>query len=130
MNYKGIVIKESLENPSILEGIKAIETVVEPVTPEHKTPWLKQWTMLTLEIPDNRIESLSKLISQSFSREHPKWFADFKSDKYHYIIFAGKVFKVNLLEPSLFKDARDFGISIGIPEYQLDFAPKDKKWER
>jgi putative transposase len=28
------------------------------------------------------------------------------------------------------RDAKAYGISVGIPEYQVDFAPEDKVWER
>ena len=35
-------------------------------------------------------------------------------------------FKVDLQNPILYKDAKEYGISKGIPEYQVDFAPAFK----
>lgn len=130
MNYKGVIIEESLGDASVLKDVRVLETKIEPITPEHKTPWLKQWTLHTLEIPEEKAEEVASKVSQSFDKEHPDWYADYKNDKYHFIIYAGKVFKVDLANPILYKDAKAYGISIGIPEYQVDFAPEDKVWER
>lgn len=131
MNYKGVIIEESLqEATTILHELKLVETKVEPITPEHKTPWLRQWTLHTVEIPEEKAEEIAQKISKSFDKEHPDWYADYKNEKYHFIIFSGKVFKVDLANPVLYKEAKAYGISIGIPEYQVDFAPDDKVWER
>ena len=130
MNYKGVIIAESLEDSSLLKEVRILDTKVEPITPEHKTPWLKQWTLNTVEIPEDIAQIIAEKISQSFDRKHPDWYADYKNDKYHFIIFSGKIFKVDLANPVLYKDAKAYGISIGIPEYQVDFVPEDKTWER
>ena len=68
-------------------------------------------------------------LSESLDKAHD-WYADYKNESYHYIIYREKVFKVDLRNPILYKDARAYGISLGIPEYQVDFAPNDKVWER
>ncbi|MBI4029537.1 MAG: hypothetical protein HY376_04200 [Candidatus Blackburnbacteria bacterium] len=130
MNYKGVIIEESLDNASLLKVVITVDTKVEPVTPEHKTPWLKQWTLHTVEIPEEKAGEIAEKISKSFDKEHPDWYADYKNDKYHYIIYTGRIFKVDLANPILYKDAKEYGLSIGIPEYQIDFAPEDKMWER
>ena len=130
MQYQGVIIEESLADKSVLSKVKIESTKVEPITPEHKTPWLKQWTLHTVEIPEQIADEVAGKISRSFDREHPDWYADYKNDKYHFIIYSGKVFKVDLANPILYKDAKTYGISIGIPEYQVDFAPDDKVWDR
>lgn len=130
MNYKGVIIEESLGGKLVLEKVKIVETKVELVTQEHKTPWLKQWTLHTVEIPEEKSDEIGKEISKSFDPEHLVWYADFKNEKFHFIIYPNKVFKVDLENSVLYKDAREYGISIGIPEYQVDFAPDDKVWER
>ena len=50
--FKGVVIKESLERNEILQELKILRTKVEPVTEKHKTPWIKQWTLHAVEIPE------------------------------------------------------------------------------
>lgn len=67
--------------------------------------------------------SLPKKISKSFDTNHfTNWFADYKNDRFHFIIFPNKVIKVDLNHPILYKETKSYGISLGIPNYQLDFA--------
>ncbi|OGG48494.1 hypothetical protein A3G63_01515 [Candidatus Kaiserbacteria bacterium RIFCSPLOWO2_12_FULL_52_8] len=129
MDYKGVIIEESLDNKQVLQNVRIVSTEVETVTKEHNTPYLKQWTLHTVEIPEGNVEKITEQLSQYLEKEH-NWYADFKNEKYHYIIYRGKVFKVDLKNPILYKEAKRYGISLGIPEYQVDFAPEDKVWER
>ena len=129
MNYRGVIIEESLDDKSVLNLIKIISTKIEAVTDDHKTSWIKQWTLHTIEIPDEDSQEIAEILSNSLDKNH-SWYADYKNDEYHYIIFRNKVFKVDLKNPILYNDAKQYGVSLGIPKYQLDFAPEDKTWER
>ena len=129
MDYKGVIIEESLENKDILKDVKTLETKVEEVTEEHKTPWIKQWTLHTVEIPENQVKNIAEKISKALDSEHD-WYADFKNDTHHYIIFRNKVFFVNKRSKEQYDEAKKYGISLGIPEYQVDFHPEVKEWER
>lgn len=130
MDYKGVIIEESLKNKNILKQINVLKTKVEKVTPNHKTPWLKQWTMHTVKIPEDKADSMAEVISNSLDYSHAAWYADYKNDMYHYIIFKNKVFKVNRGKPDEYQTATDYGISLGIPDYQVDFSPHVKIWKR
>lgn len=125
MNYQGIIIQESLNDPLILRELKILATRVEEVTEKHQTPWITQWTLHTVEIPEEKANEFAEKVSRSFDSDHPIWYADFKNDTYHFIIFFNKVFKVDLSNPALYKEAKTYGASLGVPSYQLDFAPKD-----
>ena len=70
MNYKGVIIEESLENKDILKDVKILETKVEEVVEEHKTPWIKQWTLHTVEIPENQAKDVAGKISKALDSEH------------------------------------------------------------
>ncbi len=129
MRYKGVIIEESLENKDILKDVKISETKVEEVTEEYKTPWIKQWTLHTVEIPENQVKDVAEKISKALDSEH-NWYADFKNDTHHYIIFRDKVFYIDQKSKEQYDEAKRYGISLGIPEYQVDFAPDDKIWER
>lgn len=131
MIYKGVIIEESLSNTPILKDVSILETKVETVTPEHQTPWLKQWTLHTVEVPEDKAEDIAEKLSKSLDYSHnSSWYADFQNDKYHFIIFQDKIFKVKIDDAEGFKEAKQYGISLGIPEYQVDFAPQDKVWKR
>ena len=129
MDYKGVIIKESLENKDILKDVKILETRVEEVTEKHKTPWIKQWTLYTVEISENQSREVAEKISKTLDSEH-NWYADFKNDTHHYIIFRDKVFYIDRKSKEQYDEAKHYGISLGIPEHQVDFAPDDKIWER
>lgn len=127
--YEGVIIEESLENKEILKKVKILETKVELVTEKHQTPWIKQWTLHTVEISEDKIVDVAEEISRVLDSEHD-WYADFKNDSIHFIIFRNKVFKVDRTSQEEYNKAKEYGISLGIPEYQVDFHPEVKEWER
>ncbi|MEI6627728.1 MAG: hypothetical protein WCL61_03970 [bacterium] len=129
MNYQGIIVEESLENKSILDQLEIKKIEVEEVTEEHKTPWIKTWTMKTVEIPEAQAGSVAEKISQALDSQHA-WFADFQNDTTHYIIFKNKVFCVKDFNQKQYDEAKTYGISLGIPEYQVDFHPESQQWIR
>ena len=129
MNYEGIIIEESLEKKDILKEIEIIKTKVEPVTEKHKTSWIEQWTLHTVGIAENKAADIAEKISKSLDSEH-NWYADFKNEDIHFIIFRDKVFKVDRKSKEQYEEAKKYGISVGIPNYQLDFSPYVKEWNR
>jgi len=129
MDYRGTVIEESLDDKSIIDQLKIVSKEVESVTEKHKTPWIKQWTLDLVDIPESEADTIAEKLSKSLDKEHA-WYTDYKNDKYHYIIYRNKVFKIDRENPFLYKEAKQYGISLGIPEYQVEFAPESKTWER
>ena len=121
MNYQGVIIEESLEDKGILRDMRILSTKVELVTEEHETPWIRQWTLHTIEVPEGQADDLAERISRALDSEHP-WYADFKNDAFHFIIFRDKVFKIDRREKEQYDDAVKFGISLGIPAHQLNFS--------
>lgn len=129
MNFKGVIIEESLGDRAVLGLVKIVSTKVELVVEKHKTPWLKQWTLHDVEISESKADEVAQRLSEDLEKEHV-WYADFKNEKFHYIIYRGKIFKVDLQSPGLYREAKRYGIFLGIPEYQVDFAPEDRIWKR
>ncbi len=131
MNYKGVIIEESLENTDILDDVRILSTKVERVMKEHNTPWLKQWTLHTVKIPEDRADFVADEISKVLDPSHGgSWYADFKNNKTHFVIFRDKVFKVERGNKEQYDEAVRFGTALGIPDHQLDFSPDIKEWER
>jgi hypothetical protein len=120
--YTGVIIEESLSDSSVLQDITISNTQIEPVTDKHKTPWVKQWTMHNIEISSKQADVIAKKLKNSLDKTHD-WYADFKNDVYHYIIFNDKVFKVTMMNPDEYKAVTKYGIDLGIPAYQMDFTP-------
>lgn len=126
--YSGCIIEESLTNKNVLKEFIITRTNVEKVTEESNTPDLDAWTMHIVEIAEDKIESIVPLLSKSIdgSRKNGGWYTDLKSDDWHYIIFSGKVFKVDRSNGEQYEQAKEYGMSIGIPEYQLP----NKSWAK
>ncbi len=119
-DYKGVIIEESLENADVLKRVNIVSTKIEKVTERHDTPWLKQWTLHTVEIPAHDADEIAQDLSKVLDKEHnSEWYADFKNDEYHFIIFRDRVFKIDRKSREQYKEAYEYGRSIGIPEYQL-----------
>jgi hypothetical protein len=127
--FTGVIIEESLEQKDIFEKVRIVKTEVEEVTEKHQTPWLKQWTLHAVEIPADRAEDLAVTLSKALDSQHA-WYADYKNDQLHYIIFREKVFKIDRTNKTQYDEAKQYGLSLGIPEYQVDFHPDVKQWER
>ena len=121
-DFVGTIIEESLEDVSILKKLKITKTEIEIVTEKHKTPWVKQWTLHQVEIPEGQASKTAKALSKVLDSNH-SWYADFKNDTHHYIIFRGKVFYIDRTSKAQYDRAKAYGISLGIPEYQVDFHP-------
>jgi hypothetical protein len=124
-SYKGVIIEESLESNGILQNACILSTRIEKVTDRHKTPWITKWTLHTVEIPENEAAMVAEKISKSLDTKHD-WYADFKNDKYHYIIFRDKVFFIDKASKEQYDEAKRYGLSLGIPEYQVNFHPEIK----
>ncbi|MFA6294923.1 MAG: hypothetical protein WC666_00675 [Candidatus Paceibacterota bacterium] len=121
-NFAGTIIEESLEDKAVLKDLNITSTKVEEVVKEHNTPWLKQWTLHKVDIPFPKAREIAERLSRSIVSDHNgSWYADFKNDKYHYVIFKNKVFFIDRTSQKQYNQAREYGISLGIPEYQVDF---------
>jgi hypothetical protein len=130
MNYKGVIIEESLADVSVLNDVRIVSTKIEPVTEEHKTPWVKQWTLHDVEVPAEKAAEVAEKISKALDHEH-NWYADYKTDAEHYVIYNDKVFHItDRSDKKQYDEASEYGISIGIPAYQVDFSPHMAQWER
>lgn len=126
-NYQGVIIEESLAEKDVLKKVKIISTKIEKVTEKHQTPWLSQWTLHTVEIPENQAQKIAEEISKSLDPEHGgSWYADFKNNTHHYIIFRNKIFLIDVHNQKQYDQARKYGLSLGIPKYQVDFRAEVK----
>jgi hypothetical protein len=126
----GDIIEESLEDRSVFSEVTILETRVESVTPEHRTPWIEQWTIHRVAVLNERAAEVAERFSEALDAEHAHaWYADFKNEDVHYIAFANKVFRVPRDSAERYAEVVDYGTRLGIPCYQLDFSPSIERWE-
>ena len=125
MNYQGVIIEESLADKAILEKVRIVSTKVELVSTKHQTPWLSKWTLHTVEISEALAQEIAEEISRVLDYTHgTSWYADFKNDKNHYIIFQNKIFLIDRQSKTQYDEAKQYGLSLGIPDYQANFHPE------
>ncbi len=129
--YKGTIIEESLIDKSVLKDVNILSTKVEKVEEDHETPWLEQWTLHDVEIPEEKAKEIAEKISRALDPDHGgSWYADFKNANRHYIIFLNRVFSIDRQNKEQYNEAKEYGLSLGIPEHQVDFHPEVQEWER
>ena len=92
MDFKGVVIEESFKDKTILKEFKILKTEREVVTKSHRTPWLTQWTIHTIEIPEDKIDEVSEKISKALDETH-EWYVEVKNNKFCLTIFHDSVTK-------------------------------------
>ena len=125
-NFIGSIIEESLEKKGILQKVKILKTKIETVTKEHKTPWIKKWTIHVVEVSENKADAIAKELSASLDSKH-YWHVELWSDSHFYVIFPNKMFKVETSKREQYNEAKQYGQTLGIPEFQIDFNPEVKK---
>lgn len=118
-----------MKDRGILDECRIIKTEIEPVTEEHETPHLKQWTIHFVEIEEEKAGRIAEELSEVLegNKEQGYWYADFKNDAWHYIIYPQKVFKVDRRSREQYEMAMRYGLALGIPARQVDFV---KGWEK
>lgn len=102
--YKGLIVKNSLNNPEVLNNFRILKTKMDD-----------DWELIWVETDKAGI----KVIRDSLNSQ--KWYADFANDNKGVIVFQNKIFEVNVNDKSSWADAIKYGISLGIPKEQLDF---------
>lgn len=120
MNYKGVIIEESLVDSSIINELKVLEVEVAKTTAKEATPWLDKWTLKTVEINENEIDFYTKKLSQLIDTKHiGNWYCDFRNNTSHYIVFSNKIFRLNRKSKQDYIDMQKYALSIGLPKHQL-----------
>ena len=128
-DFKGVIIEESLEDISGLKQMRIVSTRVSKVTETHKTPWVKQWTLHSVEIPEQKAKAVAEELSKALDSKHA-WYADFKNDSHHYILFKNKIFYIDKKRQEQYDEAKKYGLSLGMPAYQVNFHVEVNKWKR
>ncbi|MEK7531115.1 MAG: hypothetical protein AAB573_04605 [Patescibacteria group bacterium] len=121
--FRGVIIEESLESKDVLNLFPILQTEVEQVTERFGTPWLTEWHLHTIEVPDTQIAEFAKAVQLAIESAHQtSWYADFKTDTVHYIIFKNKIFVIDRTKREEYQAAQDYGISLGVPPHQVNFT--------
>lgn len=108
--YKGCIVEESLEDNRILNKIKIMKV---RITSEENSN--ERWHIYNSVVSEEQINELHKLLKN-------KWYMHFWKGKEGIILFKNKRFNIDFSKKETWKEAVDYGLSLGIPKEQLDFA--------
>jgi hypothetical protein len=107
--FHGIIIDKSLKNAKILDQLNVLSKKES-----------EGWVLYKISVPEDKVQETVQLIQKSLSGG--AWYAHLYDGTKVIAIFRNKVFEM-VNNPVFFRPAVKYGISIGIPEAQLDFKP-------
>ncbi|MBI5065692.1 hypothetical protein HZA97_05640 [Candidatus Woesearchaeota archaeon] len=123
--FKGFVLSESLNDPTILNKFDVIKVIVENHKEFKGEP--KIWHDFKLKIKEKGILKTCKLISKQIKRE---WYAHFWNKRTLYVVLPEKVFKMpredGKWKSSEYKKCKKYAMKQGVEEqYLTDFLIQD-----
>jgi len=110
MGYRGILIREGLKNPSVLERLRVLG--------------MKQageWLLVKVEVSEEEIKEVVKLVQNNLKR-NPAFYAHFYRYNELIVVFPERVFRMTP-DKATWGLAIAYGQSVGIPLKELDFKP-------
>jgi ribose 5-phosphate isomerase B len=111
--WKGVIIKESLENEKLLNKIKIVRTRVTGLEMQGG-----KYQFLYFELKD---ENLEDFIEEAKNTIKNKWYTHICKGNEMIVIFSGKIFRFKHNENLKIEEARKYGLSIGIIKEQMPF---------
>jgi len=110
MSYHGILIREGLKNPPVLERLKVLGK-----------KQAGQWLLVKVEVSKEEIEELVKLVQRNLKR-NPTFYAHFYRYNELIVVFPERVFRITP-DKATWGPTIAYGESMGIPLKELDFKP-------
>lgn len=108
--YKGTIIEESLIDNRI---INELDVVKVKISQEENAA--ERWHLYMVSITKDEINKISRNLKSE------KWYAHFWKEKDVVVVFKNKIFNFNFDKKESWKPAIEYGLSLGIPQEQLDF---------
>jgi hypothetical protein len=116
MKYSGLVLEESLAGNDCLSLLTILKREIWTVA---SGPQPEIWTALFFENEDDGAEAVAAALARDLK---DAWYADFSAPTRKYVVFKGKVFAYEFGQTEIKQSARNYGLSLGIPEGQLDWT--------
>ena len=110
--FHGIIIQESLRDPSVLRNVTILGTKQG-----------KDWKLLVVSVPDSRMDSVLELVKSNLrTDEGISYYTHFYSNDRLILVFPDRVFHIKPNKET-WKPVVDYGLSMGIPKEQPEFFP-------
>lgn len=120
--YDGVLIAQSLR-PGTESDVRLVVNKITTFETEDAAPnQPTRWTLLHFEVDDADVDALAGWCADSLIADPSVWYADFKNDSEHFVIFPGKIFRYRINDQAERERAVEYGRRLGVPETQLDWG--------
>jgi hypothetical protein len=121
--YSGAVITQSLRPGTELTGVRmVVDRLVTFDKSDAADNQPTRWTMIFFQVEESDADHLAEWFAGSLISEPGVWYADFKNESEHFVIFPGRIFRYRLGDEEGRRQAVDHGRGLGVPEAQLDWG--------
>ncbi len=118
MRFIGLLLKESLQDERVLTMVRIVKIESWPIQePADFQPPV--WTAVFFEGDTSQVDAFAQALSSALK---PRWYADFSTETDRYIVFPGRIFTYPKGDAARRAEAQQYGLSLGIPERQLDWG--------
>lgn len=120
MPFRGLLIKESLTDQSVLDQLTITKEEVwdvENVAADQPSHWHAVW----FEGPIAFADTIATKLAQSL-KSNPAWYTNFTANQTVYVIFPNKVMTNTKGNHSQRNDVETYARTLSIPENQLDWS--------
>ncbi len=119
MKFKGLLLKEGLNDLSVLDLIKTTKEEKWNIPNERLANFQpKIWTAILFEGEGKKVEEIVEKLSKAIKE---KWYINVSFNNTEYVIFNNKIFKYEKGDDKTKQEAIGYGRKVGIPEKQLDW---------
>ena len=119
---KGVLLAESLRLDAAVAvpGLQLHSVRRRDVSDSTTDEQPEIWTFIEFVAPDSVSPQLARALSSAL-RADGGWYADYSTGEDRVIVFAGRVFQYPRGDVPGRAAAQAYGLSVGIPEHQLDW---------
>jgi len=117
MNYKGVIIEESLENKELLGLCKIVSTRIGVDNNPKTNAGEPTWTLHQVKVLEPNLKEVLKQLSKNLKL--PNWWADLSLGDEICIVFHNKIFKGKNYNLKFRKRVIDYAHSLNLPAGQI-----------
>ena len=115
MVWKGVIIEESLEDKSILNLVKIVNSEKMTLENESERGFL---IFHQIELDDDKKD---EFLEEALSSIKDKFYLHVCKNDFMIVVYRNKMFEFSSNESDKLKEARNYGLSLGILKEQMPF---------
>lgn len=116
--YTGLLLAESLDDHTVLDLLHVTRQEIWDVGDRAADFQPRTWTAVFFEGDALQVDEVTEALSHAVNQ---RWYANVSTDDTEYVVFRDRVFKHAKGDRVGAAPAVGYGLSVGIPEHQLDW---------